>query len=73
LLNVGWGLFALVGVPTLMGGPLSYLIYAAPDFGVILVASGATALVWAIVRALLMWGLRRDRPAAGAVAVLKEA
>ena len=33
LLNLGWGLFALVGVPTLFGMPLSHIIYAAPDFG----------------------------------------
>ena len=46
LCNLGWSLFALVGVPTLFGMPLSHIIYAAPDFGMTLLESGATALLW---------------------------
>jgi hypothetical protein len=31
--NLGWSLFALMGVPMLFGMPLSHITYAAPDFG----------------------------------------
>lgn len=44
-----------------------------PDFGYTLIVSGSLALVWGIVRALLVWGLLRDRPITSAVAVLKQA
>jgi CubicO group peptidase (beta-lactamase class C family) len=58
--NVVWGLVALVGVPMLFGLPLSYVRYAAPDFGAILVASGVIALGWSILRsALAFWVLRK--------------
>jgi CubicO group peptidase (beta-lactamase class C family) len=57
--NVGWGLFALVGVPTLFGVPLSFIRYLAPDFGTIVAASGVVALGWSIVRTVLaLWVLR---------------
>jgi CubicO group peptidase (beta-lactamase class C family) len=64
-LNLGWGLFALVGVPQLFNMPLTHIIYAAPDFGMILLESGATALLWAIVRTALEWQRIRlaQRPA----------
>jgi CubicO group peptidase (beta-lactamase class C family) len=64
--GVGWGLFTLLGVPRLFGAPLSHLIYIAPDFGATLLASGSLALVWSIVRTLLMGGLLRDRPTTSA-------
>jgi CubicO group peptidase (beta-lactamase class C family) len=54
-LNLGWGLFALVGVPALFGMSLSLLGYLAPDFGLILLESGATALLWGVVRTALVW------------------
>ena len=44
LCNLGWGLFALVGVPTLFGVPLSFIRYLAPDFGTVVAASGVVAL-----------------------------
>jgi hypothetical protein len=73
VLNLGWGLFALVVVPAFFGAPLSFLLYLVPDFSATLLASGAVALIWAVVRTLLMLALLRDRPAAGVVAVLKQA
>jgi CubicO group peptidase (beta-lactamase class C family) len=58
--NVGWGLFALVGAPTIFGTPLSFMVYLAPDLGYILAASGVVALGWSIVRtALAFWVLRK--------------
>jgi hypothetical protein len=60
LCNVGWGLFALVGVPVLFGGvPLSFIRYIAPDFGTTLLVSGVVALGWGITRtAVLLWVVR---------------
>jgi hypothetical protein len=59
LCNLGWGLFALVGLSRLLGTPLSLIIYFAPDFGYILVVSGVVALVWSLVRTVVMLGLLR--------------
>jgi hypothetical protein len=73
LLNLGWGLFALVVVPVFFGASLSFLLYLVPDFSATLLASGAVALIWAVVRTLLMLALLRDRPASGVVVALKQA
>jgi CubicO group peptidase (beta-lactamase class C family) len=54
-LNLGWGLLALLGVPVVLGVPLSLLNYMAPDFGATLLVSGVVALVWSIVRTLLVY------------------
>jgi hypothetical protein len=59
LCNLGWGLFALLGVPKLFGMPLSHIIYAAPDFGYTLLVSGAIALGWGIARTALVWWVLR--------------
>ncbi len=67
-LNLGWGLFALLGVPALFGASLSLLGYLAPDFGLILLESGATALLWGVVRTPLMWrALRKVQTEASVV------
>jgi CubicO group peptidase (beta-lactamase class C family) len=67
--NVGWGLFALVGVPTLFGVPLSFIRYLAPDFGTIIAASGIVALGWSIVRTVLaLWVLHTRRATRAIVA-----
>ena len=59
LCNVGWGLFALLGVPALFGVPLSFIRYLAPDFGGTLLVSGVVALGWGVVRtAVLLWKRR---------------
>jgi CubicO group peptidase (beta-lactamase class C family) len=73
LLNLGWGLFALVVVPAFFGASLAFLLYLVPDFSATLLASGAVAVIWAVVRTLLILALLRDRPAVGVVAVLKQA
>jgi CubicO group peptidase (beta-lactamase class C family) len=59
VLNLGWGLFALLGVPALFGMPLSFIGYLAPDFGATLLASGAIALGWGIARTALLWWVLR--------------
>jgi len=58
-LNLGWGMFALVGVPTLFGVPLSFIRYIAPDFGTILAASGVVALSWGVVRTVVILRMLR--------------
>jgi CubicO group peptidase (beta-lactamase class C family) len=70
LCNVGWGLFALVGVPALFGGvPLSFIRYIAPDFGATLLVSGVIALGWGTMRtAVLLW-MRRAAEHRTAVAI----
>src|SRR4051812_45020552 len=69
LCNVGWGLFALVGVPMIFHVPLSFLRYIAPDFGTTLLVSGVVALGWGVVRtAVLLW-MRRTAERRTAVAI----
>jgi hypothetical protein len=58
-LNLGWGLFALLGVPALFGVSLSLLGYLAPDFGLMLLISGTTALLWGVVPTALLWRMFR--------------
>jgi hypothetical protein len=70
LFNVGWGLFALIGVPKLFGVPLSFIRYLAPDFGTIVAASGAVALIWALVRTLLAYSAVRKPLAPRPVSVV---
>jgi CubicO group peptidase (beta-lactamase class C family) len=69
LTNLGWGLLALLW-PRLFDAPLSYLIYAAPDLGLICLISGVVALAWGIVRTIsLLWLLRAvDSPTSTAPA-----
>jgi CubicO group peptidase (beta-lactamase class C family) len=69
LCNLGWSLFALLGVPTLFGMPLSHITYAAPDFGYTLLVSGAIALGWGIARTALMWWVLRTAQRAVSVMI----
>jgi CubicO group peptidase (beta-lactamase class C family) len=48
-----WGLFVLAWVPV-AAAPLAVLWMAAPDVGGLLIAGGAIALVWSVVRTLLV-------------------
>jgi CubicO group peptidase (beta-lactamase class C family) len=68
--NVVWSLIALVGVPMLFGLPLSYIRYAAPDFGTLLVASGVIALGWSFVRSVLAYVALRTPSAPRPVTVI---
>jgi CubicO group peptidase (beta-lactamase class C family) len=69
LCNVGWGLVVLVGLPTFVGWPLSFLRYIAPDFGTTLLVSAVVALGWGITRtAVLLW-MRRAAEYRTAVAI----
>jgi hypothetical protein len=69
LCNLGWSLFALVGVPKLFGMPLSQIIYIAPDFGYTLLVSGVVALSWAIARTALLWWVLRTAQRAVSVMI----
>jgi CubicO group peptidase (beta-lactamase class C family) len=67
LCNVSWGLFALVGVATLFGVPLSFIVYLAPDFGYTLATSGVVALAWGSIRTVLTFRVLRKRGATRAI------
>lgn len=67
LANLSWGALALVGIPAVFRAPFSFGLYAAPDLFSVLLVSGSVALIWAPVRAALLWRRARERPAAGAV------
>jgi CubicO group peptidase (beta-lactamase class C family) len=67
LCNLGWGLFALLGVPALFGVPLSFIRYMAPDFGATLLVSGVVALGWSILRTMLAFWVLRKRGATRAI------
>ena len=69
LLNVAWGVTALVGVPARVGGPLWYGLLMAPDLFTVLLVSGIVAVAWAVVRTAGAWQLVRDRSTASAAAV----
>jgi CubicO group peptidase (beta-lactamase class C family) len=63
MVNLAWGLLALVGIPRILGAPLSIMQYLVPTFGYTLLVSGWVALSWAVVRTVLVYfGLRDARP-----------
>jgi CubicO group peptidase (beta-lactamase class C family) len=60
MVNLAWGLLALVGIPRFLGVPLSIMQYLVPAFGYTLLISGVVALGWALVRTVLAYlALRR--------------
>ena len=63
LVNLAWALAVLVGMPRVFGVPLAVLVAGIPDFGSILVVSGATALGWSVLRTALAWAALRERRA----------
>jgi len=63
MVNLAWGLLALVGIPRILGAPLSIMQYLVPSFGYTLLVSGVVALSWAVVRTMLVYfALRGARP-----------
>ena len=54
VLNVGWGLFMLIGFPHLLY-PLSPTLLIVPDLGYLVVVSGVVALSWGILRTVLAY------------------
>jgi CubicO group peptidase (beta-lactamase class C family) len=66
-LSLAWGLFTLVGVPQVLGYPLSFLLYLTPDLGYSLLLSGTVALVWGLVHAGLAFFLLRTSRASAPV------
>lgn len=59
LINLGWGLCALLW-PKVFAAPLSYALYAIPDFSYLLLISGVVALAWAVIRTVLLLRLLRS-------------
>jgi hypothetical protein len=57
--NVGWGLALLLVFPKL-AYPLQPTMLIVPDLGYLVLASGLTALVWGVLRTVLVYaGIRR--------------
>jgi CubicO group peptidase (beta-lactamase class C family) len=55
VVNLAWGLLALVGIARFLGVPLSIMQYLVPSFGYTLLVSGWVALSWAVVRTVLVY------------------
>lgn len=64
-LNLVWALVCLVIVPSVLTFPLASLVFG--DFGLVMVVSGAVALVWGILRAVLVCFVLRTPGAPKAV------
>jgi hypothetical protein len=60
--NLVWAGVALVGLPTLLGGSLWMLQLQIPDVASVLTISGGVALVWAVLRSLLVSAAVRPQP-----------
>jgi hypothetical protein len=61
VLNVGWGLFMLIGYPQILY-PLTPTLLLVPDLGYLVVVSGVVALSWGILRTVLAYiALRQSR------------
>ena len=73
VLNLAHSVVFLFGLTALFESSLTFLCLYVPDLGYTLIVSGTIALIWAIVRTILVWPLVREQPAADAVAVLKHA
>jgi len=54
ILNLTWAGLCLLGLPTFAQSSLSALRFFIPDFGWVLTISGSIALVWAILRPILI-------------------
>jgi CubicO group peptidase (beta-lactamase class C family) len=67
-LNLLWALVCLMVLPQLFEIPFSFLVLV--DLGVVVLASGAVALVWGILRAVLAFFVLRTQPAPKAAARL---
>ena len=64
-LNLAWALVCLVIAPSVLTFPLASLVFG--DFGLVMVVSGAIALVWGILRAVLAFVVLRTPGAPKAV------
>jgi hypothetical protein len=62
-LNLALAAITLIGVPALLGVPLSFLMYLIPDLGYTLAISGVVALAWGGTQAVLTLLLPIWRPA----------
>jgi CubicO group peptidase (beta-lactamase class C family) len=66
-LNLLWALFCLIVLPQMFEVPLSFLVLV--DLGLVVLVSGAVALVWGLLRAVLAFFVLRTPAAPKAVTV----
>jgi hypothetical protein len=52
--NLGWAAFALLILPNVLSSSLAMLTLQIPDVAYLLIASGAVAVTWTVVRTLLL-------------------
>jgi hypothetical protein len=55
VINLAWGLIVLLAVPPFLKMPLSFIQYMLPTLGYTILVSGVVALVWAVVRTMLVY------------------
>ena len=60
MLSLGWAVLVLVLVPKQLGLPLLTLAQGLPDLAYLLLASGAVALVWGIVRTVWAYAVLHE-------------
>lgn len=62
LSNLAWAAIALVGLPAVLGGSLAMLQLQIPDIAYVLTVSGGVALVWTVLRSLVVSAALRPKP-----------
>ncbi len=53
--SLGWGAVALIGAPLLFGLSLADTVFILGDFAYLIAGSAAIAVIWGILRTLLVW------------------
>ena len=73
-LNLVWALITLIVLPKIMFAlPLTILATGLPDLGYTLMASGLIALVWGVLRTVLVYTASRRRSQANLLPIAREA
>jgi hypothetical protein len=53
--SLAWGVVVLLGVPLFFGLALAETVFSLGDFAYLIAASAAVALIWGLLRTLLVW------------------
>jgi hypothetical protein len=55
VLNLGWAALILVALPRFFGLPFGDAVFLLGDYAVVLAASAVVALIWGVLRTVLVW------------------